>query len=429
MEQQPVKRILDAFEETNIVLLTGPGGTGKTHTINQLGDHFDSIARTATTGIAATHIGGETIHQFAGLKTYFSLDALSKITNGHGWPWISRNINAVDLTVIDEVSMLHKNQFELLDKIFDHASWSGKFNAKAESEGVPFGGKKILLSGDFLQLPPVNKDSKVDPWIFNTEVWKKANPKVIELTKIWRQTDREFTETLMRIRNGECQHNDEALIRDCTDQDFGDVNPVKFVATNREADAINLAEIQKLDTEEFTSDAIVKVYEYSSEKQKEFVARQIAKDAIAPARLWLKVGCQVMILKNGDGYYNGSMGEVVGFAKDDSGNKGVRVKLYANDRVIFIGRDEWEKVNNFGNVVAAYSQIPLKPAYAITIHKSQGMTLDYCDIDFSRFFAPGQAYVALSRVKSLSGLRVRNWSKQKVFADRKALEFYKRTRG
>jgi ATP-dependent exoDNAse (exonuclease V) alpha subunit len=408
-----IEKIQKIFNtESNVVFLTGPGGTGKTYTINGLCDKIKNVARTATTGIAATHINGETIHRFASIGALQSPDSFYKIVNSSFFEEVADRIRSAEMVVIDEASMLHQNQFHLIDKVFAYACYSKK----------PFGGKKILLSGDFLQLPPVDKEGK-SAWIFEGETWGSVNPKVIELTKIYRQEDKQFTETLMNIRNGIVTDEDDKLISSRMNNIPDDMKPVRFVSTNSEADGINLYHLNQADGRLHTFNAQIEIYDYKSEKHKKMIREQLIRDMIAQEKLLLKPGVQVMVLKNGSGYCNGSMGRVI-----DIKNDYVKVEL-KNGRVIFLESEEWVKLDSKDNPIATFRQIPLKLAYAITIHKSQGMTLDCCDIDFKRFFAPGQAYVALSRVKTLEGLCVRNWSKEKVFADEKALNFYRRHRG
>lgn len=402
------KQIERAFKETNLVFLTGPGGTGKTYNINEYCKDHRGVARTATTGVSATHISGETIHRFSGIGPYKDEDSFYRITNSDFFHEISARINQSNLIIIDEVSMLHRKQFDLISRVFAYACYNRK----------PFGGKKILFSGDFLQLPPVNKEGDPKPWVFESEFWQ--NTKIIELTKIMRQSDVDFTKTLMNIRRGLCTDSDNEMIssREGFSQIHKDVKPVKFVATNKEADQINNYELNKIKGNLYESIASLEIFNAKSEKHKSMLESQIISDMIAPLELQLKIGAQVMILANGGNYCNGTMGEVVKI-KDGI----VEVNKFEGGKA-FIEKYTWKKLDQKDNEVAIFRQYPLKLAYAITVHKSQGMTLDFADIDFKNFFAPGQAYVALSRVKSLDGLTVRNWNKDCVKADKNALDFY-----
>ena len=408
-----MEKLEKAFEKNNLVLLTGPGGTGKTYNINKFCEGKNA-ARTATTGIAATHIKGQTIHSFSGMKNHFGVGIVPLITGSYFFSEIQYEIYNAQVVVIDEVSMLHRVQFDMLDRIFQKACFSNK----------PFGGKKVLFSGDFLQLPPVDKTrSEESAWAFNSKVWQDYKPEVIELTKIWRQEDVNFTETLMRIRNGECSDSDNEMILSRQNYQFKDVEPVRFMATNKEVDGWNKYKLNQIPGKVYEYDADIKVHiKCSSEKHEKMIRDNLIREAVAQEHLELKIGCQVMILKNGSNYCNGTMGTLVKASSDS-----VVVHTFDGHDVT-LERADWEKLNISNQKIATFTQIPVKPAYAITVHKSQGMTLDYCDIDFKSVFAPGQAYVALSRVKSLDGLRVTNWNRKCVFADKEALNFYERVR-
>jgi len=408
----PVDQIYEAFKTNDFVFLTGAGGTGKTYTINQLCEKFTHVARTATTGVAATHIKGDTIHRFSGIKAYTHPGSLNKITSS---PYFDSNfgdgIREANLIIIDEISMLHFKQLHLISRVFKFAMDNDK----------PFGGKKILFSGDFLQLPPVVK-SKTDthsPWVFDSPLWKEVKPVVIELTKVWRQEGLDFTNTLMNIRKGICTPEDADLINSTESNDFGDVTPVRLVGTNVEVDEINTAEFLKSpEAEQYSYEAIVEIPNTSSDAQYEYMKEQIVKSMTVPEMLTLKVGVQVMILANGEGYHNGSLGVVKKCGFDN-----IKVQLINGD-LVELEPITWERLDHNDNPVATFTQIPLRLAYAITVHKSQGMTLDCCEIDMKRFFAPGQAYVALSRAKSLFGLRVLNFNPSKILANFNSLRFY-----
>jgi ATP-dependent exoDNAse (exonuclease V) alpha subunit len=405
------EKILDALEEKKIALLTGPGGTGKTYNINRICENVSNVARTATTGIAATHLSGETIHRFSSMGVFSEPNSIYRIVQSPFFDEVEERINLANLIVIDEVSMLHRKQFELLGEIFKEATGNYK---------EPFGGKKVLLSGDFLQLPPVNKRETTSPWIFHSKLWKEINPEVIELTKIWRQDNKEFGEALLNIRKGICTQVENEMIASREGATFKDVLPVKLVATNKEADKINQAELAKLDTKTQTFGASVEIrnWEHMTDKQYKFHYDNLVKDMIAPEKLTLKVGAQVMALKNGDNYCNGTMGKVIKLDKF-----GAEV-LTTNGEFIRFEKDDWTKLDSTDEEIAKFSQVPLKLAYAVTVHKSQGMTLDYCQVDFGRVFSPGQSYVALSRVRSLEGLSALNWRRRKVWCDRDAYNFY-----
>ena len=410
--------IAEAFHHSDVVFLTGAGGTGKTYLINEFIDEQDFttvVARTATTGIAATHINGDTIHRFSGLGIRKKLEDLRLIVQHKSFKFTERKIRDTDIIIIDEISMLHQDQLTLLDKIF-------KFATRSEE---PFGGKKILFSGDFLQLPPVDKETRESQWCFRSESWIEADPTTVELTKIYRQTDREFTELLMRLREGSLNDADLKLLASLPSHPVTSPEPIHLVSTNHEADTFNFAKLNDLSGTRYVNKAKLETPNASSEAQANYLKRSFTEDLVVPELLYIKPQCRVVMLVNNPslGFYNGSLGTVIAVTPTR-----VHVMLDKSESIVEVPTHVFERRGHDGSVSVTFEQYPMKLAYAITIHKSQGMTLDACHIDMLRFFAPGQAYVALSRVRSFDGLTLANFQPKAIVTDRIAAEFYTQAR-
>jgi hypothetical protein len=292
--------------------------------------------------------------------------------------------------------------------------------AATERKSV-FGGKQLLVTGDFLQLPPVvKKYERLDfPWAFQNGIWAQANFETFPLTEIHRQEDKDFIAALSEIRLGRCPRWVDDMMKSRINARLeGELVPTKFFPTIKQVDQVNQRNLDLLDGEPkcFTASIWARSDEFRS---------QIIADCQAPEQLVLKVGAQVMVVRNDVGcadYHNGSMGTVVRFADD-----GLPIVLISRTgKEIKFAPEDWERKDMSGAVLACFTQVPLKLGWAITIHKAQGLTLDVAEVNCLGCFAPGQIYVALSRVRSLSGLCLLNWSKSLVAADPVAINFYER---
>lgn len=391
------------------VLLTGPAGTGKSHAINNIvKESSKRFAMTASTGIAASNISGTTIHSFCGLTPDSEKsDIKGVIEKTEKGQQIKDRVKNIDVLVIDEISMLSPEVLEMVDETFKCSIGNNQ----------PFGGKQIIMSGDFLQIPPVyNKqiDSK-SIWAFQSEAWNNANISVIYTDKVYRQDNLNFINALNEIRVGKTSS-------DITEMMQGRVGvkletnskPLKFLPRNKEVDLINANELTLLRGEE-------KVYEARIYGKNSYLQKQIRANCIAAEMLTLKKDAQVIILKNDhEGlYFNGSLGRVVKF---EDGNP--VVKIDKTGKEICFEYAKWEVRGPGGEIQASFEQIPLKLAYALTIHKSQGMTLECAEVDPRGIFTEGQLYVALSRVKTLEGLKLLGWQNKYIKANKTALEFY-----
>lgn len=395
------------------IFITGPAGVGKTSVIKSFMKNYETsreIAVTSTTGTSALLINGTTIHSYLGIGYgNQSIELLVKKICGRNWlykRWIS-----LECLLIDEISMLDP---ELFDKIEEIARVVRK-NEK------PFGGIQLVLSGDFLQLPCVGNNS----FCFESKSWDRCIDETIYLNKIIRQGNKTFQNVLNSIREGKITEDVKKVLDSRIgvklNNDYG-IKPTRLYPKNYDVDVLNNKELDILaeDGKEF--------YEYEMEvdlqryytMNKNIIKEKFYKNCTAPKILQLCIGTQVMLLKNLDlqnGLANGSRGVVTGFVGD------IPVVKFLNGVERVIDYDIWEVSENDKKILRA-TQIPLKVAYAISIHKSQGCSLDYAEIDLSSIFEYGQAYVALSRVKSLGGLNIIDIDYDFIKSHPKALEYY-----
>lgn len=374
------------------IFLTGAAGSGKTYVLNQyiryLKEHTVAVAVTASTGIAATHLQGTTLHSWSGMgiKDTLTQKDLEKLLSNDR---IKRNYKKTKVLIIDEISMLHKNQLDMVDTIARYV-----LNSDA-----PFGGMQIILCGDFFQLPPISSAStKETPFAFEASAWNTANFHVCYLHEQHRQNNDPLLTILNDIRNGTAgEHTKIPLRTRYKKEPEGATKATKLYSRNINVDAINDEALTQLHGQE-------KIFKMSSNGFSKLV-EGVKKSCLALERLTLKIGAEVMFIKNdvSGRYVNGTRSIVVGFDKKEGWPI---VKTYSND-IIIANPEEWKYEEN-GTVRATITQVPLRLAWAITIHKSQGMTLDAAEIDLGDAFEPGMGYVALSRVRSLNGLKLMN---------------------
>jgi ATP-dependent DNA helicase PIF1 len=372
------------------VFLTGEPGSGKTYTINQyvqyLREHGIEPAITASTGIAATHIGGQTIHSWSGIgiKKNLSKYEYEAITEKEH---VVKRVDKTKVLIIDEVSMLDASVLESVDmvcRMIKHTT-------------LPFGGMQVILVGDFFQLPPVNKEQEGSQFAFYSESWKEMNPIICYITEQHRQEDDTLLSILSSIRSnsfgpGHAAHMHIAERVGILEEDGAEGMPRLF-SHNEDVDRINKMELGKVE-------GLVKIFTMDSSGASALV-EALKRGCLSPERLELKTGAKVMFTKNNvnEGYVNGTLGEVEDFDEDNL-NPIVRLR---NGKLVEVQKAEWVVEEN-NKIKARIMQYPLRLAWAITIHKSQGMSLDAAIMDLSQVFEYGQGYVALSRVRSLSGI-------------------------
>ena len=413
---QETADILRMLEETRQnVFLTGRAGTGKSTLLNYFrATTKKNIAVIAPTGVAAVNVHGETIHHFFKFGIGMTIDQVKKTG-----PERQKIFKALDMIVIDEVSMVRADLFDCIDRFM-------RLNGNHPTE--PFGGVQMLVIGDLYQLPPVVSHEErgffegyyyQSPYFFDAKAYAGGGFETVELTHVYRQSDQDFIAVLDAIRVAKATEQQLELInmRIGAAEETGIDFQVSLVPRNAMADSINARHLERL-----PGDAKV----FRGMTSGEFRD----KDFPTAALLTLKVGAQVMLLNNEQRgrWVNGDLAKVIGI-----GNDSVRV-AFEDGSFDDVARYTWEKVHfafneDSGKVeptaAGSFTQFPMKLAWAVTIHKGQGKTYDRVSIDFGAgMFAPGQAYVALSRCRSLEGLSLSSPLRQKhIFTDPRIDEF------
>jgi ATP-dependent DNA helicase PIF1 len=402
----------DAFKQGRNLLITGQAGTGKSHLIKKLVEYCNqmekTVAITAMTGTASSIIGGKTIHSWGSLgignrdANYYSERILASWPKKTKW-------KKCRVLIIDEVSMLTAQFFELIEEVARNVRGSGR----------PFGGIQVILIGDFYQLPPVSKASDPQKFCFESERWEDVIDQKITLTEIIRQKEPAFQKVLSEVRVGRPSRETIDIIRSRVgvkpSTDTG-ILPTIIYSKREDVDKINEREFNKL-----TSDEILEYdvrYEITGDKALKMKDDEYAmwvdiinKDNNYVQTLQLAVGTQVMLLTNLDqerGLVNGSRGVITDFVD------GFPYVRFINGDVEKIVHHSYSyEINATTQIIA--KQIPLDLAWCTTIHKSQGQSLDYIQINIGRnIFECGQTYVALSRVRSLEGLFIEEFDESKI---------------
>ena len=395
------------------ILLTGPAGTGKSEIITayrKSRNQARRIAITSTTGISALILKGRTIHAYAGIGLGKG-DVQMLVTKILKEPHVKYRWKALETLIIDEISMLSAELFDKLEEIARIVRGSTE----------PFGGIQLVLSGDFLQLPTVEGE-----FCFKAKSWERCIRRTVYLTEIIRQSNNKFQECLNAIRIGEFDREVTALLETrlnaVLDVAKG-VKPTKLFATNRRVNEINEEELDVLaaDQREFIEyEMEIVPYPGIKSPQKDFTINKYLQNTTVPPLLQICVGAQVMLLTNlslEEGLVNGSRGVVIGFVED---YPSVR---FSSGQEKVISMYTWEHEDH-EKPLFRVTQIPLRIAYACSIHKAQGGTLDCAEIDLSDIFEYGQAYVALSRVKDLNCLRITAIALDRIRVHPEALAFY-----
>ena len=381
------------------VYLTGEPGSGKTHTINEfiawLRASGIEPSVTAATGIAATHVAGMTLHSWSGIGINESLSRVD-VDRIASKEHIAKRLMKAKVLIIEEISMLSATTFEMADVIC----------REVRRVDAPFGGLTVILVGDFFQLPPVSRRREVE-FAYASKVWRDLNLLTCYLTEQYRQDDTAFLGVLSAIRSGnvETLHYEELMRRHIEPTELPADAP-KLFSHNADVDRINATELAKLP-------GASKKFKMSS-KGKDSLVEGLMRGCLSPEVLELKEGAAVMFTKNSPPasagrqgrFVNGTLGIVAGWAAD-----GMPIIKTKNGLRITTEPMEWQ-LEEQGKVRASISQIPLRLAYAMTVHKSQGMSMDAAIMDLSKAFEYGQGYVALSRVRRLSGVYLTGLNKR-----------------
>ncbi len=387
------------------VFLTGEPGSGKTHTVNAyvsyLRERGVELALTASTGIAATHISGMTIHSWSGIgiKTKLTKHDLNKIASHE---YIAKRVRRAKVLVIDEVSMLASDTLSMVDAVC----------REIKQRPEPFGGLQVVLVGDFFQLPPVVREEERAQaallqessahFAYDASVWTRSNLVVCYLTEQYRQDDDDFCALLLAIRrNMFSDHHLQHIEARKIESDCAPAGVPKLFSHNVDVDRVNNEMLAQLQGEK-------RVFTMTSQGPEVLIAG-LKKGCLSPEMLELKINAVVMCTKNNpkEGFVNGTLGTVLGF-NTTSGEPMIHMR---NGRRIEVAPMDWTVEEN-GKVRGHITQLPLRLAWAITVHKSQGMSLDAAVMDLSHVFEFGQGYVALSRVRRLSSLYLLGWNER-----------------
>ncbi len=396
---------LDILKTGANVFLTGEPGAGKSHTIREyikyLQSHGIAPAMTASTGIAATHIGGMTIHSWSGLgiRKFITRRECKELATNSA---LANRVRKTSVLIIDEISMLDAAMLDSVDMVC----------RVVRDSDLSFGGIQIVLVGDFFQLPPVTRqDEPPARFAFAARSWDDANLTVCYLSEQHRQEDPVFLDILAALRRGSLTEDHvetlHARRRMSDDRDI-----TKLYSHNADVDRINTDRLRMLLAKE-------KTYTMTSAGNPKLV-EQMKRGCLSPEKLTLKIGARVMFTRNNpaEGYVNGSIADVVDFDRE-SGYPVVQLK---SGRMICVEPGMWSVDGEGGVPLATLRQLPLRLAWAMTVHKSQGMSLDGAFIDLGTAFAYGQGYVALSRVRSLAGLYLGGLNSRALEVDPVVLE-------
>ncbi len=414
------KKVFNLVENTQKhIFVTGKAGTGKSTLLKLLRDQTrKQVVVVAPTGVAAVNVKGQTIHSFFGFRPDITVDKAREV----GRKASSKVYKSMELLIIDEISMVRADLFDCIDQ----------FLQVVRKSGQPFGGVQLLVIGDLFQLPPVLTNNDRDaiiqmygsPYFFSSHAMKTIELQQVHLDKIYRQKDGEFVEILNKMRDDTISLADLAILNKQIVDDPGDIDgAICLTTTNDRAEIINRQKMQALQTPEvFFKGGIKGEYERTA----------VPVDEV----LSLKIGAQAMLVTNDNlgRWVNGTIGTIIQLEQDREGEL-IRIAL-RDGQVVDIMENTWEMYEFIidekterviSKSVGSYTQYPLRLAWAMTIHKSQGKTFDNVVIDLGRgAFAPGQVYVAFSRATTLEGIQLLTpVQRRDIWTDKRIVEYLK----
>ena len=401
------EKALEFLKSGRNVFLTGSAGTGKTYVLNQFIQHLKDakieVAVTASTGIAATHILGVTIHSWAGIgiKQKVTEKELAYLKKQKA---IRAKFNKTKVLIIDEISMLHRDQLNSIHQVLSYCMDSNK----------AFGGIQIVLCGDFFQLPPIGdyREKSRDKFAFMSDAWQFGDMVVCYLTEQFRQTKNALNLILEEIRSGAVKQESINALNSVRTTVFSEgIEPTMLYTHNKDVDFINNEHLAKLPGKSR--------YFKAKTKGEKTLTDLLKRSVLTQDDMALKIGAKVMFVKNNPerDFINGTLGEIIDYT-----SLGFPLVKTLDGNKITASTEEWTITNENGQSVASYQQVPLRLAWAITVHKSQGMTLDAAELDLSKTFERGQGYVALSRLRTLDRLRLLGFNSTALQVDPLALK-------
>lgn len=407
---QEQKEVLNAALSGKNVFFTGSAGTGKSYLLRRIIGALppDVTVATASTGVAACHIGGVTLHSFAGIGSgEASVERCIELASR---PQVQQAWRKCRHLIIDEISMVDGLYFEKLERVARVVRGNDR----------PFGGLQLILCGDFLQLPPVTRemDQKGARFCFQSPAWDRCVHISFDLNQVHRQSDPVFIEILQNVRIGRVTPEITAQLRATMDHkvESGGILATQLCSHMQDANLINSSRLNNLAGATRT---------FAATDSDPYSTKMLDQMTPVPSSLVLKVGAQVMLMKNinmADGMVNGARGVITSF--DD---RGLPVVQFCSKKEVTLKPEQWIIKMGSGALLSR-KQIPLRLAWAFSIHKSQGLTLDCVEMSLARVFEAGQAYVALSRAKSLDTLRILDFDPKQVWANPDVLAFYKKFR-